>query len=373
MFRGSQWEPSNKWTNRKDRGTRMGISDGTTRETAMHRTSRGLLLSAVLLASLAFVLVAGCGGPKQTAFLAKSGTLVEFVQWTRSGDSVTGSITYASLANDKVSSNDFSFSGTISDSDVTLTLDTGLGASLALNGTRSGSRLALNLPQDNGTLAAADFATASVADYNAAVGVLQQNANSASAAAQAQQATADQQNAIDNAVSSVRTDISSLGRDARTLDSDVRKFAQLLNGMRADVRTAYHDEQQTLADHNRDPNDNSGQVSYEASSVDSDVASVGSDLYTIGIDVTSAKNDLASAGNDLQTFRSDWTAMQSAMAAQPDYQPGNVPSADSAAAARAGLEKAIGQLQKSMAATRSEAKQLLSEAKGDFAAVKGYE
>jgi tetratricopeptide (TPR) repeat protein len=117
--------------------------------------------------------------------LATGPRITMYVQWTRNGSSLSGSLTQASLNSKSVQTQNLAFTGTVSGSNVTLVFAQGFGTSTDLTGTVSGSQLTLNVPQDDGTLATDTLVTASPAAYNKAVTALQQQATQASAAAQA--------------------------------------------------------------------------------------------------------------------------------------------------------------------------------------------
>ncbi len=100
----------------------------------------------------------------QPGYLAYASNGVLFFQWTRTGNTVTGTLSesYTDLSNPaQVSHESHTFTGVINGSSITITLDTGDN----WNGTITGSSVTLNTPPgSDGRISSFDFRPATVAD-----------------------------------------------------------------------------------------------------------------------------------------------------------------------------------------------------------------
>lgn len=144
-----------------------------------------LLVLAILLGGCAIPGTESTGssasaGARVPGYLATSRQMVSFLQWTRTGTSLTGVLTEAYLTSShQVGADSGPITGVLGESSVTLhTSDPNLIADYAstISGTLHGSRLVLSYPGPNGTLTTVPFHLASVSDYNAAVGELNRQA-----------------------------------------------------------------------------------------------------------------------------------------------------------------------------------------------------
>jgi hypothetical protein len=112
----------------------------------------------------------------QPGYLARALNGVVFLQWTRTGDSVAGSLTEAFTNSGDVTKVDHTngtVSGIISGSSVALTVSSGpLSNPVSWNGTLNGSRLTLSFPNTDGTLNTQYFQPSTIGDYNTAVNKL---------------------------------------------------------------------------------------------------------------------------------------------------------------------------------------------------------
>src|SRR4051812_45034985 len=100
----------------------------------------GSRMPAVVVA-IAFV-VGGCGTSDGAAgYVGRASNAVEYVSWTRSGNTLTGQLTEARTADDSdgtVTPQRMSFTGTVSGPAVSLRLEQGLGTSSTLTGSLHG-------------------------------------------------------------------------------------------------------------------------------------------------------------------------------------------------------------------------------------------
>ncbi len=151
---------------------------------------RGLAAIPLMLISAALAaFCSACAGQEQ-GYLGQGSNWVDFVQMTRSGNSVTGSITSAELGGTSLTSNHAAFTGVVNDKQVTLTFPQGFGVVTNLSGALNGTALDLDVPQPDGTIATVEFSPGTVADYNKAVQALQARAAQQRAQAAQQQAVA---------------------------------------------------------------------------------------------------------------------------------------------------------------------------------------
>jgi hypothetical protein len=111
-----------------------------------------------------------------------------YLQWTLTGSHVSGQLTYTYLttpSSTTTQTNTASFTGEISNGNVTLTLPEGLGAVSSLTGEISGSALTLDFPANNGTIQELTFHGGTIRQYNQLVSDLERTATNNDASAQA--------------------------------------------------------------------------------------------------------------------------------------------------------------------------------------------
>jgi hypothetical protein len=130
-------------------------------------------LIAVPVVVVAIGLAAGCGGSSSgsASYLGRAPGLVLFLQWTRSGRSLTGSAEVAEMpATDSydVSSDDLSFTGTINGDSVSLRFDSPVGGARTLTGHLHGKALDRSIPTESGALKDLQFSSSSTSGYNTA-------------------------------------------------------------------------------------------------------------------------------------------------------------------------------------------------------------
>ena len=103
------------------------------------------------------------------AFLGRASNAVVFIQWTRTGNSLSGSLDEAITklpAGSGVSSNDESFSGVIEGTGLSLQAQNGKGLVGQFN---QENKFTLSLPGNEGGLISVNFSPANVRQYNHAV------------------------------------------------------------------------------------------------------------------------------------------------------------------------------------------------------------
>jgi hypothetical protein len=149
-------------------------------------------LSVVLLCiHLAFgVTTGGCGSKEGSAtasgaasFVGRASNAVVYIQWTRTGNTLSGSLQEAHLkerTGSGVESASGAFTGTVSAGGLTLTLNEALGSTKALAGRLTSGGFRLTFPALGHRLTVIRFAPGQVSDYNAAVRQLEGTSTSAS-------------------------------------------------------------------------------------------------------------------------------------------------------------------------------------------------
>jgi hypothetical protein len=321
------------------------------------------------------VLLAGCGGASLSArttgsrglapggYLAQSRGWVDFLEFTLTGTSLTGSLDAATLQGATVGHQHYAFSGVINGASITLTIPAGLGFQTSVSGEWQGSTITLSVPQQDGTLASVDFTPADTSKYNAAVDALQGQAQAAQqqqAEASASAAAAEQQQAADNALSSlaqtVSRDIAQL--QSIGLDGDLTAAQHDLANEQKDVGAMRSDEQKTAAE--SDPSMRCG----DASMVQGDASMIEGDVSEVEGDQSSLNGDIASANNSTSKASDDLTKLQSAENDDPSYS-GSVPSADDVNAAVGAVRKLISQATSAMDGDVAQAKSTASSAQSE--------
>jgi len=132
------------------------------------------------IAVVAMLLPGGCGGSSATkssagSFLGKASNAVILIQWTRSGNAVSGSLQQTLLADPAgsgVSTQQISFTGLVAGNGLTLQLSKGLGTTTSLVGTLSGSGFMLTYPGNGSNLIQVRFTPGQISGYTQAVSEL---------------------------------------------------------------------------------------------------------------------------------------------------------------------------------------------------------
>jgi multidrug efflux pump subunit AcrB len=145
--------------------TRVTAAQHRHRSVTRH-AARTSITAAVLLAAIAAT-VAACGGNGDgpASFLSKDDTSAIFVQWTRTGDDVSGTLSTAEVTQPQAKTEIFStapppgqiqqqtgpFTGTVRDDSVRLLIGSGTQTN-RVNGRLDGDTLELTIPQEQGVL-----------------------------------------------------------------------------------------------------------------------------------------------------------------------------------------------------------------------------
>lgn len=316
---------------------------------------------------LAFA-AAGCGsshnGPASYVDRAPNGGIL--VQWTRSGDKVSGTLSEAYIdrsdqTNLKTESD--SFQGTISGSSVTLDFNQGLGITTNWTGTLDGENLTLSYTSNDGSVQTLKFTPGTIDDYNSQVSLTRQRVAAArtkqaqqQAAAAAQQQTQQNDQTIDNEASTVADDISNLLTSDGSPQSDLQSVGQDIQSMRGDVATAYNDLQTARKD-------SKDLICGDADTVSGDADTVQGDMDTLHGDNDTLTSDLQSITSAITQLRTDWQKLNQD-STTAGYQSSNAPSASQVSAALAEAKHAAVKAGQTMSGYLSTGNSLVAQARG---------
>lgn len=271
----------------------------------------------------------------QRGWVASDPSTAIFLQWTRTGDTVSGSLTFSYLTrNDaqQVSTENQAFSGVLNGDSVTLSLPQGLGSSTNLAVQIRGAQLVVSWPQQDGTLLPLALNPGAATAYNQAVADLQNTADaraatarsqaaqaSASAVQSAEHAAADA--AVDHATSTLSDDLGSLTDAATGVTSAIQSTtSSTLNQMQADLATTQK-AAAAVESEAKQAGPGDATVCSDAAGVVSDAAGVDSDQAGVQSDTTGLNGDLQALQDALATVNPDQQALQQAQQADPGYQP----------------------------------------------------
>ena len=153
--------------------------DAPTPDLSSQGSPREQLACVLVIISVIVLAITGCGGSTAStdtngaaSFVGRASNAAVFIQWTRAGDSLSGSLQEAIEKEGEdsgVESSSRAFTGTVDGNGLTLTLNEGLGSTNALVGKMSGDGFAMTFPGVGHRLITIIFAPGQVSDYNAAV------------------------------------------------------------------------------------------------------------------------------------------------------------------------------------------------------------
>jgi len=232
------------------------------------------------------------------------------LQWTRNGNTVTGSLIASDLVSGgstSLQSVDQAFTGVINGEGATLTFPGWFGATMNLAAQLHGSNLTLSFPESTGGVHEMVLASGNVTDYNNDVAELQRKvrantqASAAASAVAATQAAAAQQSA--DAEKRRLQDTQSFQDNLANLSQDTN-LSNDSTTLTNDVKQADADLGMTRQDASSGGGDNCVNAS---STVYNDAAST---VYNDA--VSSFANDVNSLTQDIATVKSEIAALQSA-------------------------------------------------------------
>jgi hypothetical protein len=300
----------------------------------------------------------------QRGFLALAANGAIFIQWTRTGNTVTGTLSeaYTNLSDPtQPAGESHSFTGIISGSSVTLTIDSGEN----WNGTLRGSRVTLSYTSSDGSLQTFDFHSASVADYNAAVAAVKGRAVGEKEREAQREAITTLKQRIEDEGSSVASDLGRLAEDVASVQSDMKAIAGSVTTAASDTRGTYKEMLSVLAEAQKHPDGDYGTVCADASSVGADASSVEADESSVEADGQSLDYDLDAVASDVKTLINDSQAFQVAQDVLPTYQPAN-------AVDQPAVLRAIAKARAASAFDRRARTSYIAKAKGLVTTANGY-
>jgi hypothetical protein len=258
-------------------------------------------------------------------FLYTSSVEAMFLAWVNNNNALSGQTQDAQYGTDSngnsiVNSTHSSFTGTLSNDQVSLNFGGFLGYANTITGTYSNNTLTLQFPTKNGGVGTFVFVPATADDFNNAVSAMQNTASNANANAVASAATAaaiqSQQQAVISANKAVGNDLSSLQNNVSSLNQSAN-FDSVFSGYATDWQQMQNDYQTEISASKNgcgDGNYNYGTVQYDAGSVQYDLGSV---QYSDG-SFDYQKNSIDSYYNNIQqdeaNLKSGWQALQQAVA-----------------------------------------------------------
>ncbi len=309
-----------------------------------------------------------------TGYLFSDSTTVLFVQWTQTGTDLAGTLDIAYLPPNgatEVKSETDSFTGVLSNGNVTLTIDKSVLGATNLSGTFDGSTLTLSIPNPDGSLGQAQLTSAALSDYNSDVAALQSQAGqNLSAQQQAQQqqqaaqALAAAEKKVDGAIATVEDDLQGLTQDT-DFSSELGGVSSDLAQTNANLATTQKAAQAEEAEAQQYPSGNYGQVCADAGGVSADAGGVSADAGGVEASANSVELDLRTARNDISSLQADFAAIASTEANVPQYHPANPPTTNQINAAVAAAQQAIAQ---ALATTNGEIDQANADTAAAYAA-----
>ena len=265
----------------------------------------------------------------QPGYLAYASNGVLFIQWTRVGNNVTGTLSesYSDPTNAaEVNHESDTFKGVISGSSVTLTLDDNTN----WNGTLTGDGVTLSYTASDGTLHTFPFAKGTVAEYNTAVQGVTAQGNAAQQAQAQQQATTSAEQQLTADASTLSTDISTLQTASSQLTTDLGKVPTDLAQMRTDLTAQKSDLAHLLATRAATCANDNG---YQVASADTYQVSSADDYQVTSADAYNVNNDFEAITTAISTLRSDAQKQASDQGTLPRYFATGLPTSSAIQAA----------------------------------------
>jgi hypothetical protein len=207
---------------------------------------RRWLAIGVLVLSMACGSDGSDNGDDLAGFFAENETEAMFLQWTRTDDDVSGTVSMASLVGSQVEQDSASFDGVLNDGSVTLTFEHGFGMSTNWNGGLDGDRLTLSYNDDETGLQTVTLRSAELAEFRDTVQAFERDAvamaaveqRAASDAAQAQQEAAQHAAAAEAEASDRR----SLSGALTTMETAIGRMAGALGRLESDDLAAVRED-----------------------------------------------------------------------------------------------------------------------------------
>jgi hypothetical protein len=186
------------------------------------------------------LILVGCGGSGQVSssvgsYIGHASNAAVFIQWTRSGDSLSGSLQEAITKEGEgggVESSSRAFAGTINGKGLTLTLHEALNSTSALVGRLSGTGFTMTWPGTQHGLISITFAPGEVAGYDAAVHALENGTGPAAAEESSSSTTGGLSTMVHGCglVEDRQAELSVTAQDGATCEEALHVFIDLFDG-----------------------------------------------------------------------------------------------------------------------------------------------
>lgn len=277
----------------------------------------------------------GAGSSSQGSFVGAASNAAVLIQWTRNGSQLTGELEQALLqgggssGQESVSDQSIAFTGTVSGSSVTLSLNQGLGSTTNLTGTLNGGELDFNYPGQGGGLITIPMRSGTASDYNADLSHLQGQAGQANAQTAATQAAQQRASSVARDAQAVVNDLSTL-QSAISNATGTSSVGADLAQMRKDLGQTLTDEQHVLGEQAQT---DSSTLCSDADTVSSDADTVQSDADTIQGDQDSGGGDTTDIATAVTQVKQDAATLDADRSNDPADVPADAPSDGQIAAA----------------------------------------
>jgi hypothetical protein len=252
--------------------------------------------------------------PGTLGFLYSDSSAVVFMQWPADGSGlVDGTIKVdqveSSLSGQTIHEDTRGFTGQVNgNGGVSFDFVAVSPWNSTVYGALSGPSLTLNLPQQDGELAATSFRAATADQYNSALDTLSADVGQTNTQTQLMQRTSSAENAL-------ASDFAELHQDEAALTSDLDGLGQTVSGTGTDTAATRTDAAHVEAEAH-DGTDNST-ICGDADSTEGDADSVGGDADSVGGDLDGLTSDpstlrqlVSTVGTDLGAVESDDPGMR---------------------------------------------------------------
>jgi hypothetical protein len=308
----------------------------------------------------------GATAATNPGWVYRDSTQASYLQWTQTGDTITGSLTTTYLPPEatETQTENRALTGAIQGDSITLSLPSGGGTNLAVQ--KSGANLVVSWPDTDGTLQPLKFVTGTSGDYNAAVAALHQRLTSNLQASASAAADAFAQGAVNSAathqvqaykdltsaVTALQTDLASPGPASQELAAEAADLKVTQNAA-AKVKSEAAKAQ---------PGD--PEVCINASGVQIDAGSVLIDQNSVTIELNSLDQDATAVTRAVADMSAAQTKLTNSTLAAPDYQPSITPSSTfKIQAAKSAASTAVAAAATTKQNTKANAQSLYNQAK----------
>jgi hypothetical protein len=298
------------------------------------------------------------------SFVGIASNAAILVQWTRNGSQLTGELQQALLqgsgSQEQVSNQSAAFTGTISGSSVTFSLNQGLGSVSNLTGTLNDSELDLTYPGQNGGVITIPMQPGGASDFNTDLTKLQGEAGRANTQAAQAQTAQQQANSVASDAQTVANDLSSLQQAVQNANGTGSVTGDLAQ-MQRDVGQTRTDLQKVLSEQGQT---DSSTPCGDADTVQGDADTVQGDYDTIQGDQDSSGGDASNITAAISQLKHDQAALDSDLQNNPADVPANAPTDGQITQATKGAEANISGENSTTGGAMSQAKQMLNTAQG---------